>query len=314
MTETHILAPIIVPVYDRLEHFKRCIESLQANEFAKESVLYVVSDAAYKVEHEERVSQVRDYALSINGFKEVKLLFREKNLGAHLSIGNGIKEVLEINDTFIILEDDIVVSNDFLQYMNDGLQYYKDDERAFAISGFKIPFELPVHYEKDVYFYPSNSPWGFATWKDRMEKVDDSYFDRYSELKKDKQKYKSFISIGFYIKGILMADSRKEINAGDLRLYYHMFQNNMYSIFPTVSKTQNWGFDGTGEHCGNKEYAWAKPKLDTRNRPTRFEPFSGYDGVLLKNQRRFHDQRSGGFFAKYLKYTWIHDLYKRMRR
>ena len=77
-------------------------------------------------------------------------------------------------------------------------------------------------------------------------------------MKKDPKKYKAFTSIGFYIKGILQADSRKEIVAGDLRIYYHMFQHNMCSVFPVVSKTQNWGFDGTGEHCGNKNVWWAK--------------------------------------------------------
>lgn len=307
------LAPIILPVYDRLSHFIQCVSSLQANELAAESVLYVVSDAPYKEEHTEVINKVRDFALSIQGFKTVKLFFREKNMGAHVSISLAIEKVLKEHDSFIFLEDDIIVSNDFLQYVNDGLHYYKNVPEVFAICGYKIPFNLPLKYDKDIYFYPSNSPWGFGVWKDRWEAVNIDYFDRYTELKKDKQKYKSFISIGFYIKGILMADSRNEIVAGDLRVYYHMFQNNMYSIFPTVSKTQNWGFDGTGEHCGNKEYAWAKPKLDTRNQPTKFEPFTGYDETLLQNHRKFQDKINGGFLAKYLKYTWVHKLYKQLK-
>lgn len=307
-------APIIVLVYDRLEHFSRCINSLKTNRLASESALYVVSDAAYKKEDEEKVFKVREYALSINGFKDVKYLFRDKNVGAHNSCKEAIQEVLAVNDSYIIIEDDIVVAPSFLQYMNDGLTYYQKEKKVFSICGFKSSFLLPINYKKDIYFYPCNSPWGFATWKDRWENVNFDYIDRLKELKKDKQKYKAFTSIGFYIKGILMADSRKEIVAGDLRIYYHMFQKNMCSIFPVVSKTQNWGFDGTGEHCGNKNYAWVKPELDTRDIPTKFEPFNGYDEDLLENHRKFMDKINGGLLARYLKYTWVHRIWRIVKR
>lgn len=307
-------APIIVSVYDRLEHLQRCIESLKANKLAAESILYVVSDAAYKEEHVDRIRKVRDYISSLNGFKEVRPVFREKNLGAPKSIGLVLGDALSTSDSFIFLEDDIVVSNDFLQYLNDGLVYYREQKNIFAICGFKAPFDLPLNYKEDVFFYPCNSPWGFATWKDRWEAVNHDYFDRYSELKKDLKKYKAFTSIGFYIKGILQADSRKEIVAGDLRVYYHMFQHNMCSVFPVVSKTQNWGFDGTGEHCGNKDVWWAKPELDTRNQPTKFIPFNGYNEELLRNHRKFQDKINGGIIAKWLKYTWIHRLWKKIKR
>ena len=309
-----MIAPIIVPVYDRCEHLQRCISALQKNALAKDSVLYIVSDAAFKKEHEGKIQKVRDYAKTVTGFKEVRLLFREKNMGEQASVGEAFSEVFEWSDKFIFLEDDIVVSTDFLQYMNDGLDYYKEDPRIMAICGFKAMFELPKGYDKDVYFYPCNSPWGIASWKSKWGKIDGRCYDRYSELRKDREKFKEFTSIGFYIKGILQADSKKEIVAGDLRVYYHMFQNHMCSVFPVVSKTQNWGFDGSGEHCDNKKAWWAKPPLDTRNTSTRFIPFTGYNNELLKNHRRFQDKINGGILAKYLKYTWIHRLWKKAKK
>lgn len=308
-----MFAPIVVSVYDRLDHLKRCVESLKTNNLAIESILYVVSDAAYKEEHVDRIRRVRDYISSINGFKEVRPVFREKNLGAQKSVGLVLDNILSTNDSFIFLEDDIVVSNNFLQYLNDGLAYYREQKNVFAICGFKAPFDLPFNYKEDVFFYPCNSPWGFATWKDRWVSVNHDYYDRYSELKKDRQKFKEFVSIGFYIKGILKADSKEEIVAGDLRVYYHMFQHNMCSVFPVKSKTQNWGFDGTGEHCGNKNAWWAKPDLDISRQKTIFIPFEGYNKELLKNFRSFQDKINGGIVAKYLKYTWIHELYKKLK-
>ena len=308
-----LLAPIAITVYDRLDHLKNCIDSLLKNPEAKKSVLYIASDAPFQEKDEQKIRDVREYILSITGFKEVIALFWEKNCGGHLSTNLLLKEIFEKYDSFIFIEDDIVVSSDFLRYMNCGLHYYQDAVDIFSICGFKIPFVLPNDYKHNVYFYPCNSPWGFATWKNRWEKINRDYYDRYSEIRKNSDKYKAFTSIGFYIKGILQADSRKEIVAGDLRVYYHMFQHNMCSVFPVVSKTQNWGFDGTGEHCGNKEVWWAKPELDTRNQPTKFIPFTGYNIELLKNHKKFMDKIFGGFWAKWLKYTWVHRLYINVR-
>lgn len=307
-------APIVISVYDRLEHLQNCISSLLKNKEAPKSVVYIISDAAYKDEHVKRINEVREYIKSISGFYDVKFLFHEKNMGAHDSIICGINEVLKDNDTFIFLEDDILVAPDFLDYMNKGLSFYREDKKVFSICGFRLPFKLPINYSEDIYFYPCNSPWGFATWKDRWMSVNHDYFDRYSELKKDPDLFNKFCSIGFFIKGILQADSRKDIIADDLRVYYHMFQNGMYSVFPVISRTQNWGFDGTGEHCNNKKAWWVKPKLSTSNIVTRFIPFDGYNKKLLKNHQKFQDEINGGIIAKWLKYTWIHDFWKHLKK
>ena len=68
-------APIIIPVYDRLEHLRDCINALLINRISAESALYIVSDAAYREDHNERIAQVRVYIRTIYGFKEVKYFF-----------------------------------------------------------------------------------------------------------------------------------------------------------------------------------------------------------------------------------------------
>lgn len=72
-------APIIISVYDRLDHLKKCIESLQKNELACYSELYVISDAAYKEEHIPLIDAVRTYINGITGFKKsLSCISREK--------------------------------------------------------------------------------------------------------------------------------------------------------------------------------------------------------------------------------------------
>lgn len=312
MNNPNAYAPIVVTVYHRLDHLQRCVNALLQNEQAKESELIILSDAPQKKEHAAQIELVRKYILTIVGFKKVRPVFWQENKGGHNSLTDGIHEVLNEHDSFIFLEDDIFVAPNFLRYMNDGLAYYKNIKSVFSVCAYKLPFHVPKDYNKDIFFYPCSSPWGFATWKDRWEKVNHSYFDRYSELKRNGQ-LKEFCSIGFYIKGILKKDSRREIVADDLRVYYHMFQNKMCSVFPVISQSQNWGFDGTGEHCGDKGYEWAKPILNTDIKTIRFEPFISFDQKILSNYRQYQDKINGGFISKHLKYTWIHDLYRRIK-
>lgn len=312
MSNINTCAPIVVTVYHRLEHLQRCIEALCRNEQAKESELIVLSDAPQRKEHEAQVELVRKYIMSITGFKKVRPVFWQKNKGGHNSVVDGIRKVLDDYDSFIFLEDDILVAPNFLRYMNDGLKYYENQTSVFSICGYKLPFTVSPNYNKDIFFYPCSSPWGFATWRNRWEQVDHSFFDRYAELKKRRQ-LKEFCSIGFYIKGILKKDSAQEIVADDLRVYYHMFQNKMCSVFPVISQSQNWGFDGSGEHCGDEGYEWAKPELNNGETPICFEPFVSFDKEILSSYCKYQDKINGGFFAKYLKYTWIHDVYKRIK-
>jgi len=72
------LAPISISTYSRLEHLTKTIESLQKNTLAKESVLYIFSDAP-KNGDEEVVKKVRDYLYTISGFKEIHIIEQKTN-------------------------------------------------------------------------------------------------------------------------------------------------------------------------------------------------------------------------------------------
>jgi GT2 family glycosyltransferase len=56
-----MVAPVLVSVYNRLDHLKRCIESLSKNEICKETELIVVSDAAKTKADVPIISEIREY-------------------------------------------------------------------------------------------------------------------------------------------------------------------------------------------------------------------------------------------------------------
>ena len=60
------LAPIVISVYTRPDHFKKCILSLKENDLACESELFIYSDVALSL-------------IDIEGFKRVTLINRDNN-------------------------------------------------------------------------------------------------------------------------------------------------------------------------------------------------------------------------------------------
>lgn len=78
-----MLAPILLFVYNRPAHAKRAIEALLHNTLAAESELFIYSDAARSPEDCKSVNEVRSFIHSVNGFKKVHIIEREKNYGWH---------------------------------------------------------------------------------------------------------------------------------------------------------------------------------------------------------------------------------------
>ena len=119
------LAPVVLFVYNRPEHTKQTVEALQKNELAIKSELFIYSDAPKNIGVKEKIDEVRKYIKSINGFKKVTVIKREKNWGLAASIIDGVTKIVNEYGKVIVLEDDLVTSPYFLKFMNDALEFYK---------------------------------------------------------------------------------------------------------------------------------------------------------------------------------------------
>ena len=72
------LAPIGLSTYARLQHLQKTITALQQNELARDSELFVFSDAP-RPGDEEKVAAVRGYLRTLDGFKRVRIVERKIN-------------------------------------------------------------------------------------------------------------------------------------------------------------------------------------------------------------------------------------------
>jgi hypothetical protein len=240
------LAPVIIQVYTRKNHFINCIESLYKCRLAEQTHLFIASDSPKTESDEMIVKEIRNYCTSIVGFKKVDLLTSEKNMGAALTGQNAIARVLSEYSEFIYSEDDNVFTLNFLEYMNEGLEFYKNNPFVFAICGYKHPFQIPGKYSKTFFTSTVISPWGLGMWKQKYSLVD--------LHPKDYQKYKNKKRMSLVWHSLMESIGSGNVY-GDSIFEYHCLKNDMVNIFPFISLVRNYGNDGSGVHSGNfKEY------------------------------------------------------------
>lgn len=252
-------APLMITVYDRLEHFKKLIESLLNNPLSSETDLYVISDAPYKDEHASTIKNVREYANTIKGFKTVNIIVNEKNLGAFASYEYLKNMIFLKHDKLIFFEDDNIVSPHYLEFMNAAFEKFNDDPKVAFICGYNFPIEIPNTYQYDIYFYPSVCAWGYGFWKTKT--LDVASLNK-KEILKDIKTLSDIKKTSLQLYHILMSDLYSEKMLNDARIGYLLYKNNLVSVFPKFSLVKNTGHDGTGLHCGNNEFYQSQIKYD----------------------------------------------------
>lgn len=273
-------APIVISVYNRPEHLKRCVASLAANPEAEETELYIVSDAPAVPQHKAVVEEIRKYVRSIEGFKSVTLLAWEENKGSTRSITDARSLVFEKYDVLIFMEDDNVVSPYFLNYINAGLEKYRDVPDVYCICGYNYNVPPPTDYSYDCYFMYAISAYGYAVWKEKYEAFYRNYRNPDCKSKEYKRYLRCINQPAFFLKRML----KQNVIWGDVRVTYYLYSNNMVSLFPCKSLVENTGYDKSGEHCDKykikqQEIAESTP---IRTFPPTTDIDSGWEKAICK--------------------------------
>ena len=87
-------APILISVYNRPNHFLKCINSLSECEGASSSILYVTSDYPKSKKDTNAVLKVREIIKNIKGFKKVISVLTETNTNGKI-INDTHREILD---------------------------------------------------------------------------------------------------------------------------------------------------------------------------------------------------------------------------
>jgi len=242
------LAPIALFVYNRPEHTRRTVESLRANELAPHSDLFVFADGAKNESAASAVEAVRKFIRTIDGFKSVTIIERERNFGLATSVITGVSQLCEKFGRVIVVEDDLLTASDFLIFMNCALERYVDEPSIFSVSGFNYSVNAPEQYPYDAFCSYRSSSWGWGTWKDRWEKVDWKVPD-YNSFSRDKERKRSFNRGGEDLSRMLAFQMAGELDSWAIRWAYAHWTHDAFALLPISSRVFNIGLDGSGIHC-----------------------------------------------------------------
>lgn len=264
-----MLAPLLIIVYNRIDHLKKAIESVKSNVEAKETILYVSSDGWKNEEDKIKVKKIREYSRSITGFKSVEIISYDKNLGGDDATNKSREYIFSKYDRLITIEDDNLVSPLFLSYVNKGLRFYENDPRIFSICGYS-PFILGDNYpeENSLFKHHEWNAWGFGMWKDKYlnslnHRESKDYFIDLNKNLRDKFFIKKLNQMSLeYYPHLLFSLKNKSLPEYDYSLGYYCLKNNFFNIYPTQSFTINTGNDGSGFRVKKNDKIVSKMKSE----------------------------------------------------
>lgn len=244
-------APVVIFVYDRLEHVQQTVDALLANQHASETDVIFYSDAAKNLQGSSSVEEVRNYIRTVTGFRSVSVVLRDVNFGLARSIIEGVTEVLKQYGRIIVLEDDMVTSPYFLTFMNSALTLYAADERVVSVHGYVYPVskELP-----ETFFLLGADCWGWATWSRgwSLFNPDGDYLLR--ELKKHRLTRKFDFGDSYPYTQMLKNQVLGRNSSWAVRWYASTFLAGKLTLYPGKSLIHNIGNDNSGTHCVSTSY------------------------------------------------------------
>lgn len=265
-------APIIIPTLNRINHLKRCIESLQNNTYADRTDLIIGIDYPAEEKYIEGYREVCSYLeAGVSGFNKVKIIKHSQNLGAYNNYVFLKKYVKEKYTSFIFLEDDNECSPDFLDYINKGLCIFENDENIIAICSNGIT--KIEGYKGSVALTQNFSAQGYGTWckkEDELNReITRAYFERLARNREFvKKMYLQDVSVFYSFKSAILSDQRlyqlqdKQIPIIDMTIKVYMLDKQLYAVAPVVQTSRNYGYDGSGINCPKMESSGEEVVID----------------------------------------------------
>lgn len=242
-------APIALFAFNRPDHLSQTLEALAANDLAAASALTVFCDAPRHEKEKSLTDAVRSVAAEARGFQSVSVVARERNLGCANSVITGLEEMFSRHERLVVIEDDILCSPHTLRFLNAGLKRYAAEPVVFNIAAWSPPariFPVSSAYPYDAYFVPRSECWGWASWRDRWEKVDWDISD-YEIFANTSCLQNAFNQGGEDMALMLRAQMEGRLDSWAIRMDYARFKHGCVGLNPVHSYVTNIGM-GSGTH------------------------------------------------------------------
>ncbi|MBB5396530.1 sugar transferase [Mucilaginibacter sp. AK015] len=291
------IAPIALFVYNRPYHTDQTLSYLQKNLLAAESPLYIFSDGAKTLADKASVEAVRLVAAGASGFKSVKVIERDQNMGLANSIISGVTQLVNQYGSVIVFEDDLISSPYTLQYFNDALIRYANQDQVMHIGAYM--FHLQDKSLPETFFFRAATSWGWATWARAWKNFEPDIDTLMAQFDAEKIRRFSIDGTMNFWKQMQEFKARKN-NSWAIRWYASVFLKNGLTLNPSKSLIHNIGHDGTGVHS-NIEHMYS---VQVAQQPVCF-----YPDKIEENAKAYHAvkhflrNRKGGFLQRGIRFV-----------
>lgn len=164
-----INTPVLVIAFNRPEMLQKVVDALSVHKLSR---LYVFVDGPREGNQDDlrKIEACKKIFESIDFCQEILEIYPEKNLGCGGGPFHAITTAFEKETRLIILEDDCVPGAAFPAFCEELLLRYENQEKIWMLSGNNFSEEYrdgnnSYRFSQYAHF------WGWATWKDRWEKV-----------------------------------------------------------------------------------------------------------------------------------------------
>jgi hypothetical protein len=239
---------VLFLVFNRPDTTKQVFEAIK---HAKPPRLYIAADGprSERLGEKEKCEEVRRIATAVDWECDVKVLFREKNLGCKVGVSSGIDWFFELEEEGIILEDDILPIPSFFPYCDELLERYRHDTRVGVISGCNL-ISKNITPQQSYFFSRYNHVWGWASWRSAWVFYDISMHQwptwrDHGGLQKLSDNSFLFKS---YWGDIMNTTYAGKINTWDYQWLFTLWSKSLLTAIPKNNLTYNLGFGEYATH------------------------------------------------------------------
>lgn len=243
--------PILFLVFNRPDTTQKVFR--QIREIQPEKLFIAADGPRNGIEgDEEKCKAVRNLIMEgIDWPCEVKILFRDQNLGCGLAVSGAITWFFENVEEGIILEDDTLPDLSFFEFCKKLLDWYRNDEQIKMISGNNFQ-NGKWRGDGSYYFSKITHSWGWATWRRAWKEYD---FELNSI---DNRKFEDLLkkNIGFapfhdYWQNIYFGLRNGSYETWDYQFLFSMWLNEGICVVPNKNLVTNIGFGNNATHTTN---------------------------------------------------------------
>lgn len=246
----NLQTPVLLMVFNRPEKTRKVVQAIREVQPAR---VYIAADGPRDwIEGEaEKAQEVRQIATAIDWPCDVKLLFREHNLGCKHGPATAIDWFFAHEEEGVILEDDCVPCADFFQFCAELLTVYRHNPAVWAING--VNFQNGKKRGSGSYYFSRYfHGWGWATWRRAWEKADLEirFWPAWKESADWKLLLPDRVERQFW-SGIFEKMYLDAIDAWDYPWVANIWYHSGLVAAPNVNLVSNIGFDAEATHTFN---------------------------------------------------------------